>query len=560
MKGVSTIVQQLGAGRLMMIGAAGALSLGLLGFMVFGMAKPPMALLFSGLDYRDSAEIIEKLRQEGVPYETQGGGAIIYVEEKEALRLRMQFASDGYGTGSVVGWELFDEQSALGTTSFVQNINHLRALEGELARTIVSIDAVAAARVHLNIPKREIFQRENQSATASVIVKAKHGQLDANAVQAISHLVAAAVPDLAPQNISVVDDRGNLLASGTAGTSPNGTGLPGASIEDRTIAFEERMRQQVYEMVAGIVGPGRARVQVTAEVDFNRVVEESEIFDPDGQVVRRVDTTERSRSSVDRDEPEAVTVGNQLPDDDLGLADPGGEREPSSQSNETETGEVISYEISKTRRTSVSEAGGVKRLSVAVVIDGSYLPNAEGAREYQPRSEEELQLIQRLVERTIGFDSERGDQVEVINMQFATFDLPDGVIEEPGMFDFTQAQIFQIAQSLIMGLVVLMVALFVVRPILAGLSKPLPAPGTPALAGAGAGAGGAGQAQLPPPDAGALPPPEGQAALTDQSREIDVAQIEGRVQESSTRKVGEIVSAHPEESLSILRNWLHQSE
>ncbi|MEM9122507.1 MAG: flagellar basal-body MS-ring/collar protein FliF [Pseudomonadota bacterium] len=559
MKGVQSLVGALGASRLMMIGAAGAISLGIIGWMVSGMSNPPMALLFSGLDYRDSAEIIEQLRQDNIKYETQGGGSIIYVEEDEALRLRMKFASDGYGTGSVVGWELFDDQSALGSTSFMQNINHLRALEGELARTIAAIDTVAAARVHLNIPKREIFQKDEQPASASVIIRAKHGQLDAQAVQAISALVASAVPGLSPQHISMVDDRGNLLASGHSGAGAPG-GLSTNSIEERTIAFEERMRQQVYEMVAGIVGPGRARVQVAAEVDFNRVVEESEIFDPDGQVVRRTDTFERARQSEDREGEDAVSIGNELPDP--ALADDEG-TDPSSLSNESETKESVSFEISKTVRTEVSEAGGVKRLSVAVVIDGVYAPDGEGNRVYTPRTEEELGQIERLVKRTIGFDEERGDQVEVLNLKFATYDVPEFVVEEKGLFDFSSAQIFQMAQTLVMGLVVLIVAIFVVRPILQTLSRPAVA--APTAGGAPALAGGAvpGQAALPAPDGTAAmadgdaqamlpPPPSGP--------QIDIAQVEGRVQASSIKKVGEIVSSHPDESLSIIRGWIHEAE
>lgn len=558
--GMQSILNQLGAGRLLMIGAVGALSLGLLGWFVLGMGKPPLALLFSGLDQRNSAEIIEQLRQEGVKYETQAGGSIIYVEEKDALRLRMKLATDGYETGSVVGYEIFDNQSALGTTSFVQNINHLRALEGELSRTIGAIDSIAAARVHLNIPKREVFSREDQPASASVVIKARRGQVDGRTVKAIQHLIASAVPGLAPQNISIADDSGALLADGAGSRNPDGSTSAG-SIEERTIAFQERLRQQVQEMVSGIVGPGRSRVQVAAEVDFSRVVEESEVYDPEGQVVRRVDTYERSQSAVDREAEKGVTVGNQLPD--AGFTNQTSASEPKSTSADNEVKETTSYEISKTKRTAVNEAGGVKRLSVAVVVDGTYATDANGQRAYTPRSTDELDQIRRLVERTIGYDDKRGDRIEVVNLQFANDGPLDMTDEKPGLFAFTTAQIFQIAQTAVMGLVIILLALFVIRPILNALMKQassVPA-GMPQLAGAGASAGSAGALGAPgapqlaaPGEMAALPAPEGI------SGQIDVAKIQGKVQESSIRKIGEIVTSHPDESLAILRNWLHESE
>ncbi len=218
----------------------------------------------------------------------------------------MKLAEGGLPKGGGVGYEIFDKSDALGTTSFVQNINNLRALEGELARTIRALDRVQAARVHLVCRSGRLFSREKPEPSASIVLKVR-GALEPQQVRAIRHLVASAVNGLKPQRVSIVDESGQLLADGAASTSTAAT-----YADERQAAFEKQMRSQVEQIVSSVVGPGRARVQVTADFDFNRITQTSDKFDPEGRVVRSSQTREETSASSDGNSDQ-VTVGNELP-------------------------------------------------------------------------------------------------------------------------------------------------------------------------------------------------------------------------------------------------------
>jgi flagellar M-ring protein FliF len=549
----------MGAARL---GAMAGVAAALTGFFlyVFGLiAEPPKAILFSGLEARDASSVISKLDALNVPYEQKGDGGTILIPADQVSKIRMQLATEGLPSAGV-GYEIFDKSDTFGTTAFVQNINRLRALEGELARTIRSLDSIAAARVHLVIPDRQIFARDNQPPSASVVVKSR-SRLSRGQVSAIQHLVAAAVAGLTPNNVALVDDKGELLAGG-AGDGDNATG---AAQEERTSSFEDRLRQRIENIVSSIVGPGHARVQVAAQMDFNRVTETAETFDPDSRVVRSSQTVEQDSSQKDGARTAAaVSVGTALP----GQTPPAAtttDNTPTSASTRTE--ETVNYEISKTTKTQVQDAGQVKKLSVAVVVDGTYTPGANGARNYAPRSADDMNKITALLRSAIGYDEKRGDQLQVTNMRFADIDTgPDTPVAQP-LFGFDSATWFKLGQILILSITALLVFLLVVKPMIRRLTTPilqangsaaaLPAPGAqghnaPALthqanenlqmqqqAQAG---GGASQPMIAP------------------KREsmIDISQIEGQVRESSIRKVGDVVQAHPEEAMAILRTWLHQ--
>ena len=217
----------------------------------------------------------------------------------------MKLAESGLPKGGGIGYEIFDKTDVLGATSFVQNINHLRALEGELARTIRGIDRVQAARVHLVLPERVLFSRDKAEAIASIVVKVR-GTLEPQQVRAIRHLVASAVNGLKPERVSIVDETGRLLASGA--NAENGL----VSADERQAGYEKRLRDQIEAIVSSVVGPGRARVQVTADFDFNRVTQTSEKFDPEGRVMRSSQTREESAGNDSREGQ--VTVGNELPE------------------------------------------------------------------------------------------------------------------------------------------------------------------------------------------------------------------------------------------------------
>jgi flagellar M-ring protein FliF len=537
----------IGAAR---IGAMAGVAAALTGFFlyVFGLiAEPSKAILYSGLEARDASAVISKLDALNVPYEQKGDGGTILIPADQVTKIRMQLATDGLPSAGV-GYEIFDKSDTFGTTAFVQNINRLRAIEGELARTIRSLDSIVSARVHLVIPDRQIFARDNQPPSASVVVKTRT-RLSRGQVNAIQHLVAAAVAGLTPNNLALVDDKGELLAGGN-GDADNAAG---AVQEERISGFEDRLRQRVENIVSSIVGPGHSRVQVAADMDFNRVTETAETFDPDSRVVRSSQTVQQDSASKDNHAAAAVSVGTAIP----GQASPAPTADNASVSNNTRNEETINYEISKTTKTQTLDAGQVKKLSVAVVVDGTYTPGANGARAYAARSGDDMTKITALVRSAIGFDEKRGDQLQVTNMRFADIDSGPELPAAQPLFGLDSSALFKLAQILILSITALLVFLLVVKPMIRRLTTPLapmaggtalPAPGAPQLTH------GPGETQPQPQQAGS----SAQAVMPKRESMIDISQIDGQVRESSIRKVGDVVQAHPEEAMAILRTWLHQ--
>jgi flagellar M-ring protein FliF len=541
------------------IGAMAGVAAALTGFFlyVFGMiAEPPKAILFSGLEAREATSVITKLEALNIPYEQKGDGGTILIPSDQVSKIRMQLAAEGLPSAGV-GYEIFDKTDTFGTTAFVQNVNRLRALEGELARTIKSLDSIDSARVHLVIPERQIFARDNQPPSASVVVKAR-ARLSRGQVSAVQHLVAAAVAGLTANNVALVDDKGELLAGGGDGDTATG-----AAQEERTSGFEDRLRQRVENIVSSIVGPGHARVQVAAEMDFNRVTQTAETFDPDSRVVRSSQTVQQDSQSKDtRGGAAAVSVGSALP----GQAAPVPPANDGSTSANTRTEETVNYEISKVTKTQVLDAGQVKKLSVAVVVDGTYTPAANGQRTYAPRSGDDMGKITALVRSAIGFDEKRGDQLQVTNMRFADIDTgPEAPVAEP-ILGLDAPAIFKLAQVFILSITALLVFLLVVRPMIRRLTTPITATAGGATAIQAAGGTGAPQiAHAGNEGAGAQQHAQGasgnaQQPLAIPKREsmIDISQIDGQVRESAIRKVGDVVQSHPEEAMAILRTWMHQ--
>ena len=264
--------------------------IGFFGFVILRVTTPQMTTLYTDLSFEDSSAIIKDLDRQAIPYEIRNDGAVILVPKDKVTRLRMKLAEGGLPKGGGVGYEIFDKSDALGTTSFVQNINHLRALEGELSRTIRAIDRIQAARVHLVLPERPLFARETPEPSASIVVRVR-GALEPQQIRAIRHLVASAVNGLKPQRVSIVDEAGQLLADG-AGSS---TDVDNTIADERRAGFEKRMRNEVEAIVSSVVGAGRARVQLSADFDYNKITQTSDKFDPEGRVLRSTQTREESQ-------------------------------------------------------------------------------------------------------------------------------------------------------------------------------------------------------------------------------------------------------------------------
>ena len=559
MQGLVEFVKTIGAPRIAAMVAVAIALVGIFAFLIMRVTAPQMSPLFTDLTFDDSAAIVKELDREGVPYELRNDGNIIMVSKDRVAKLRMGLAEGGLPKGGGVGYEIFDKSDALGTTSFVQNINSVRALEGELARTIRSIDRVQDARVHLVIPERPLFSRDKADATASIVLKVR-GALEPQQVRAIRHLVATAVNGLRPERVSIVDEQGQLLADG-AGNDPNGGDV---SSDERQAVYEKRVRSQVEAIVSSVVGPGHSRVQIAADFDFNRVTQTSDKFDPDSKVVRSSQTREETSATSDGKDNQ-VTVGNEIP---------GGGQRPNAaagargdESRKTE--EVVNYEISKTTKTEVIEGGRLNRISVAVLVDGNYVKNDKGEVTYQPRGKEEIDQISALVRSAIGFDQKRGDQVEVVNLRFA--ETPAAPITEPAgwlsAFQFTKDDIMRAIEMVVMGLLGLVVMLMVVRPLVRRVLAP-DERAKPALPRGGLIAGGAdgssggslpGNASAGRPAAISSGDPVASLESSQASKMIDLAQVKGQVHAQSVQRVGEMADKNPQETVSIIRQWLHES-
>ncbi|MGA7810539.1 flagellar basal-body MS-ring/collar protein FliF [Bradyrhizobium sp.] len=539
MQGLVDFLKGLGASRLMAMIAVTTAMVAFFAFVIMRVTTPQMTTLFTDLSLEDSSNIIKDLDRQGISYELRNEGSVILVPKDKVTRLRMKLAEGGLPKGGGVGYEIFDKSDALGTTSFVQNINHLRALEGELSRTIQAIDRITAARVHLVLPERPLFSREAPEPSASIVVRVR-GALEPQQIRAIRHLVASSVAGLKPQRVSIVDESGQLLADGASSDVDQAVG------DERQAGYEKRMRKQVEDIVSSVVGPGRARVELSAEFDFNKITQTSDKFDPEGRVLRSSQTREESAATTDNNGQ--VTVNNELP----GNQQNNNAATARDQSKKTE--ETNNYEISRTTKTEVTEAGRVNRISVAVLVDGAYSKNEKGELVYKERSKDELDRIATLVRSAIGFDQKRGDQVEVVNLRFAEapavapLDEPTGML---AMLQFTKDDVMYIIELGVMMMLGLVVLFLVIRPLVkkilaseevAALTAAAP---LPALEdGTGASQGGS----------GALVPGLGSTAHM-----IDVAQVQGQVHAQSVHRVGELAERNPNETASIVRQWLSET-
>jgi flagellar M-ring protein FliF len=542
--GVTNLLQllnRLGMARVAAMAVVAAMLLGFFAFLVFRVSSPSLAPLYTGLSLDDSAAITKELQTMNVPFELRGDGDSILVPRDQVTTIRMQLAGDGLPTKGQVGYEIFDQQNTLGATSFVQNINNVRALEGELARTITSLNRIKSARVHLVLPEKALFSRDEKNPTASIMLSVR-GELSASEIRAIQHLVAAAVEGLTPDRVAIVDDSGQLLASGG---SDDGSSELSAETDEQATGIEDRLRQRLDDLLSNIVGPGRARVQVSAELNRDRSTKTTESFDPNGQVTHSTQTKQISNSTTGPAADGAVSVSNALP----GAAQSANGGQSNQQGQTTE--EITNYDNSKTTEVSTTDAGGIKRLTVAVAVDGTYTDDGKGNLTYAPRAQAELDQIKTLVQSAVGYDKNRGDDVQVVNLQFAQKPTPPAVgTAGPGLFDFTRDDLMNGAQMLVTLLIALALVFFIMRPLLRRVLTPEAPLALPVSAEVSPPAGGGVTAI-----AGEIIAPSGQAEGT--PAWIGNAKSMGEAQLQTIKTVGSLVDENPKQAALIVRDWLN---
>ena len=554
MNGFIQLFNRLGLQRVAAMATVAILMLGFFAFLIMRASTPQMAPLYTGLSLEDSQAIVEELQKQNVPNEIRGDGDTILIPRDQITSVRMQLAGDGLPTKGQVGYEIFDQQNTLGATSFVQNINNVRALEGELARTISSLARIKSARVHLVLPERQLFSRDKKDPTASIVVSVR-GQLTNEEIRAIQHVVASAVEGLTPDRVTIADDQGNLLATG-AGDGNDSTVLAGEA-DERKVAIETRLRTSIENLLGSVVGDGRARVEVSADLDMTHVTKTEQSFDPNGQVVRSTQTKQVANNSTDASNSGQVSASTQLPGATTTTTPAGGTSQAGSTDEET-----TNYEISNTSQTSLTDPGAIKRLSVAVLVDGTYATDSKGNQSYTPRDQATLDQIKALVQSAIGFDNTRGDQITVSNLQFAQGPAPAAQGSAgPGLFDFTRDDLINGAEMVVTLIIALALVFFVMRPllkrVLAPENKPLALPvsaevGVPAMAVAGApgsisAPGTAGQEMV------ATDEPAHSPTLPGWMKD---ARNLGAAQAQTLRTVGTLVEENPKQAALIVRDWL----
>lgn len=537
----------LGPARLAVLGGV---FLGLIVFLLFVSAqvsRPTMSMLYADLSSVDSAAVAGKLEAVKIPFSVSVDGKEISVPKNEIGRARMLLAQEGLPNGGSMGYEIFDQQSGFGTTSFVQNVNQVRALQGELARTISTLEQVEFAKVLLVLPQRRMFSRENMASSASVTIKMRQGaRLDREQIFGIQNLVANAVPDLKPDRVTIVDTEANLLGGGNR--EDQNESASGIKAQEMRLAYEQRLNGTIEDIVGRIVGFNNVRAHVTADLNFDRITTNSEIYDPESQVARSVQTSEETAAdgaaAVSGGD---VSVANNIPGGN-GTTDSG---TTSSKSNKTD--ETTNFEISRTVKSVVSEVGEVKKLSVAVVIDGTYTTDKDGKQVYAPRKQEELDQIATLVRSAIGYDEKRGDVVEIVNLPFKDEEVLDAV-DDTKIFGFERSILLDTVEMVMLGIMGILVLLLVIKPIMTSLIT-AQKNATDAVQRDMLLAQGANTPALSGPGMGSNPMPTEEEA---EESLIDMQAVEGKVKASAVKKVGDIVSNHPTETVSILRNWMTQ--
>ena len=543
---MNEILQRFGTSRVITMAGIGLGLMTFFGYIMVRANQTEMALLYNQIEAAEGGRVLEKLKTMGIPFEVKGDGPQIYAPIDDISRLRMELAQSGMPSGGGVGYEIFDKQDILGTTNALLGINQIRALEGELGKSIQTIQGIQAARVHLVIPKRELFSENKQEPSASVMIRMKGvAVLSATQVQSIRYLVASAVPGLILDQVSIVDDRGNLLARGKDSTETKDN-LTMQQTTQRE--YEQRISRSIEALLDRTLGLNKTRAEVSVDMDFDQVSSTSVLFDPEGQVVKNqiineegVSASEKSASS------DTVSIQNSLPVGQEGQGNSGNNNKNQTSNIE----ENINYEISNTTKTYVKELGTIKRLSIAVMVDGNYKRKNDGTQEYQPRSDEELNKLKDLVKTATGYKEDRGDVVSLVNLKFS--ELPEDTIPEKQENPFFGLNLNKLAELSITALVVLIGLLTVVKPFISSLMRTTSSRSL------------SGNSEISSDNSTKIHA-DGQSNTNRSTGSkqaqtpINIDHIEGMVNQSPTKKIAELVDRHPEEAVSIIRSWIHSDK
>ncbi|MEL6169689.1 MAG: flagellar basal-body MS-ring/collar protein FliF [Pseudomonadota bacterium] len=530
--------------KFLVVGATLAMFAGIL-LMTRIASEPRLDLLYSGLDPAVAGDVLQSLEAAGATYEVRGSAIYVDATKRDALRLTL--ASEGKPAQSAQGYELLDSLTGFGTTSQMFDAAYWRAKEGELARTILAADNVASARVHIANVDQRPFAR-SASPSASVTITTRSGPVAPEFAEALTHLIASAVTGMEASAVSVIDSRTGLVA--TANDLPGGVHFGRG---DRS----ELMKRRIERLLEARVGPGNAVVEVS--IDY--VTETEQIterrVDPDTRVAISSDTEERTTSNSENRNG-AVTVASNLPDGDANAEG------PQSSSQNAETREVINYEVSETQREVLRGPGSIRRISVAVLVNGVRVPGPDGARIWEPRSDAELASLRDLVSSAAGIDEKRGDQVTLRTLEFPKVAVAGTDAPSAGTGLLSRLDPVHSLQIALIATVVLVIALFVVRPVL--LARPVALESEPTLSRPTA------QTLQPDPpseglpaltgeiDDGAFAPPE-MAVVSEPLPDLtiadapDLAPLPGQP-DDPVHRLKRLIEERQNETVEVIRGWM----
>lgn len=534
---LQTIIANLrsfGPRRLGMMAAITATVLTVIGFGSYYLNKPAFETLYVGLDRSDVNQIGLVLGESGIDFDVASDGTTVLVPAGNTAKARMLLAEKGLPTSANAGYELFDNVGSLGLTSFMQQVTRVRALEGEIARTIQSIQGIKAARVHIVMGERANFRREEQQPTASVVIRAS--DLDAaKSAMSIRYLVAAAVPGLDADKVTVLDSAGTLLA---AGDDPNNTSASRSIGIERTV--ETEIESNIRRALTPYLGPDNFRASVKAEVNTDQRQTEETIYDPESRVERSVQVVKANENNSQKTSVQPTTVEQNLPEAETA---PTAGPETSSASDRKE--ETTNYEMNSKRIATVSNGYSLTKMSISVVLNRQRLATILGKDATQEQVDARIAEIQKVVASATGFSEARGDVINVSAVEF--IDGLDGVeVEQAGFLDSLSIQAGTLINAGAFILVAFLVAWFGLKPMASAITRPAPAAlPVPSFEEV--------QRALPTPDAAAMAAAAEQVSALPRPAGLD--DIRHRIKPAPQDRLARMVDLNEERSAQILRKW-----
>lgn len=533
-------LMELGVRRLVALALIGLATIATVGAGAYYLSRPEQTVLYTGLDGEDVTRIGSALRDAGIPFDINSEGTAVMVSHAQTAKARMLLAEKGLPRGANSGYELFDELGSLGLTSFMQEVTRVRALEGELARTIQLMKGIRAARVHIVLPEKGSFRRDQQPPSASVVIRSDVPD-DVRTADAIRHLVAAGVPGMQADKVTVLDTSGGILAAGKDPTKASAGQL--ASLET---AVSNRIQENIRKTLTPYLGLDNFEVSVAAELNTDRKTIAETIFDPDSRTERSIRTIRENENAQNSSVSAPTTVEQNLPEEDVS-ADNG---ERSSEENERRE-ETVNYEISSKRIETSQDGYRVDRLSIAVLVDKSRLAQSLGGEPTQAQLQEQLVEIEALVASSAGIEKERGDLVKVAVVDFVDGGRAMEPIPPISITEYLMRQSGNIINALAILTVSMLVIWFGLRPAVAAL---VPQMAKPQVEMAELG-------MLPETAEGAAEAADGEQTFLLPPDHSDMLQdLNSRRNKSALRKLESLLEFNEEQSAAILRQWLYESE